>query len=412
MDEKKLKNQISMIKLVVGIIFGILIMYTIYKKPVLPPDVQKNFKNTNFKAYGGSGANQAWNVIETRDGNYLIMGDTTSLGAGMTDAYVIKVDTKGDLIWTRTFGGPLKDSAIAATWAKDGYIIVGGTASKGAGETDVYAIKIDEDGDLVWESTFGGENYDFAYSVVATRDGNYVTAGYTSSFADKKASDMYLVKFNDKGKRLWDRTYGGDKWNAAYSVKETRDGGLIMAGYTDSFGAGQSDFYVVKTDADGNCVWSRTYGGKRQDIATSIINTKDGGYLIAGKTTSYISKGVGWDMMFVKIDSEGNSKWSRVLPASETEVGECVVEDKDGYTAVGIKKCYGICDSNVYFIKLDADGNTVSYKLFAGLKDDLGKCIIKTSDANYLMTGTTLSQGNPRGNIFLLKVDKDGNQIF
>jgi hypothetical protein len=89
-----------------------------------------------------------------------------------------------------------------------------------------------------------------------------------------------------------------------------------------------------------------------------------------------------------------------------------VVEDKDGYTAVGIKMCYGICDSNVYFIKLDADGNTVSYKLFAGLKDDLGKCIIKTSDANYLMTGTTLSQGNPRGNIFLLKVDKDGNQIF
>ncbi len=407
MNFKKLKEQVTFVKLLIFVVFAVAIYFAITSKPKLSPELQANMSEVVFKSFGGDQADWAWTLLE--DNGYVALGDTASFGAGLTDVYLLKTDYDGGLVWTRTFGGAGKDNGISVIKGhKGGYVIAGGTGTQTAGEFDAYIIRTDSDGEKVWEKTYGGENYEFAYSVAKTRDGNYVAAGYSSSFNTEKNSDIYLFKFNEKGDKLWDRVYGGPGWDTAYSIIETGDGGLIYTGYLDNKANGETDIYLMKTDADGNCRWARAFGGVRKDVGTSVIQTKDGGYLITGKSTSYISRGLGWDILAIKTDAKGNSLWSAVLPAAESDVGYNAVEEKDGFVIAGTKRCYGICDANVYMAKIDLNGNTGTYKIFAGSKDDNCSSVIKDSKGDYVFAGTTSSAGNLRGDVFLMKVDSKG----
>ncbi|MFH1010077.1 MAG: hypothetical protein V1784_02440, partial [bacterium] len=140
--------------------------------------------------------------------------------------------------------------------------------------------------DTLWTRTYGGSSYEDAYSVQQTADGGYVLAGYTETFGGGNG-DVYLVKTNSQGDTLWTRTYGGSTWDWAESVQQTSDGGYIMAGVTNSFGAGNEDFYLVKTNSQGDTLWTRTYGGNNADDALSVQQTADGGYIVAGGTYSF-----------------------------------------------------------------------------------------------------------------------------
>ncbi|PKL92711.1 MAG: hypothetical protein CVV21_02850 [Candidatus Goldiibacteriota bacterium HGW-Goldbacteria-1] len=407
MDLKKLKSRVTFIKLMIFVVFAVAIFFAVTSKPKLSPELAANLTEVVFKSFGGERADWAWTLLE--DNGYVAVGDTASYGAGLTDVYLIKTDYDGSLLWTRTFGGAGKDNGIAVIKGhKQGYVIAGGTGTDTAGEMDAYIVRTDSDGEKVWEKTFGGENYDFAYSVAKTRDGNYVAAGYSSSFNTEKNSDIYIFKFDDKGNKIWDTVYGGAGWDTAYSIIETKDGGLIYTGYIDKQKEGETDIILMKTDAEGNCRWARTYGGVRKDVGTNVIETKDGGYLITGKSTSYIGRGMGWDIIALKTDAKGNSQWAAFLPAAESDVGYNAVEEKGGYTIAGTKRCYGICDANVYIAKIDLKGNTLSYKIYAGSKDDNCSSIIKDSKGDYVLAGTTSSAGNLSGDIFLMKVDPQG----
>ncbi|MFH1321476.1 MAG: T9SS type A sorting domain-containing protein, partial [Bacteroidota bacterium] len=194
-----------------------------------------------------------------------------------------------------------------------GYIIAGHTLSFGAGNVDVYLIKTNADGDTIWTKTFGGTNEDKGYSVQQTTDGGYIIAGHTYSFG-AGYTDVYLIKTNADGDTVWTKTFGGTSFDYGNSVQQTTDGGYIIAGYTMSFGAGNWDVYLIKTSAQGNTLWTKTFGGIYCDRGYSVQQTTDGGYIIAGDKWWSFATG-DFDVYLIKTNTQGD-----VVSVKETKI--------------------------------------------------------------------------------------------
>jgi len=256
------------------------------------------------RTYGGGDVEEGWCVQQTHDGGYIIAGHTASFGAGNYDVYVVKTATNGDTLWTRSYGGGATDRGFFVQQTSDGgYIIAGYTESFGAGATDVYLLRTDSSGDTLWTRTYGGDQRDYGWEVVVTPDGGFAVAAQTASFGAGR-DDVYLVKTDASGDSLWTRTYGGSSLDYGFSLQHTSDGGYVVAGFTYSFGAGGYDLYVVKTDANGNTLWTRTYGGSGYDYARSVRQTTDGGYIVAGYTESFGAGG--YDVYLVRVAGESS----------------------------------------------------------------------------------------------------------
>jgi len=255
------------------------------------------------RTYGGTNDDYAYSVRQTTDGGYIVAGWTDSFGAGSDDFYLVKTNNQGDTLWTRTYGGSEVEEAYSVQQTLDGgYIVAGTTNSFGAGTDDFYLVKTNSQGDTLWTRTYGGSAHDIAYSVQQTADGGYIVAGYTSSFGAD--DDFYLVKTNSQGDTLWTLTYGGVEDDWTYSVQQTTDGGYIVAGVTHC--AGNLNSYLVKTDSQGDTLWTCTYGGSSPDYACSVQQTSDGGYVVAGYTESF---GAGnYDFYLVKLGAESSAE--------------------------------------------------------------------------------------------------------
>jgi len=257
------------------------------------------------QTYGGSGRDDAYSVIQTSDGGYAISGWTDSFGAGGPDAWLVKTDQIGNMQWNQTYGGGNWDySSEGLIQTNDGgYALAARTRS--FGNYDLFwLIKTNSNGDLQWNKTFGGTGQDIATDVVQTTDGGYALVGYSQSFGPGPYA-AWLIKTNSNGESQWNRTYGGVNTDIANSVVQTRDGGFLMAGRTDSFGAGGEDFWLIKTDSNGIAQWNQTYGGTDAETAGCAIQTSDGGYAISGWTRSFGAGG--YDFWLIKTDQAGNA---------------------------------------------------------------------------------------------------------
>ena len=258
------------------------------------------------RTLGGSQNDLGMSVQQTSDGGYIIAGSTMSFGAGEGDVYLVKTDSQGRETWSTTFGGTQDDSGYSVQETSDGgYIIAGHTMSFGSGSADVYLVKTDSQGRETWNRTFGGSQDDLGYSVQETSDGGYIISGYTMSF-NAGGRDGYLVKTDSQGRETWSTTFGGSGHDFGWSVQETSGGGYIIAGHTMSFGAGEGDVYLVKTDSQGRETWSTTFGGSQDDGGYSVQEASDGGYIIAGYTLSFGAGGR--DVYLVKTDQGGEEE--------------------------------------------------------------------------------------------------------
>ena len=260
---------------------------------------------TSFaKTYGGIGYDFSYSVQQTSDGGYIVAGATSSFGAGSGDIILIKTDANGNISWAKTYGRAGWDEARSVQQTSDGgYIVAGRTNSFGAGSYDIILIKTNANGNISWAKTYGGTDYEEASSVQQTSDGGYIVAGRTYSFG-AGGYDIILIKMNANGNISWAKTYGGTDYEEASSVQQTSDGGYIVAGATSSFGAGGYDIILIKTDANGNISWAKTYGGTDWDEARSVQQISDGGYIVAGRTYSF---SVGSDDIFlIKTDANGD----------------------------------------------------------------------------------------------------------
>jgi len=353
--------------------------------------------------FGGSSLDFGEVVRQTADGGYIIAGATDSYGAGLRDVYLVKTDASGNKEWGKTFGGGGWDFAYSVEPTTDGgYIIAGTTGSYGAGSYDVYLIKTDASGNKEWEKTFGGSGWDNAYSVGQTTDGGYIIAGTTGSYG-AGWDDVYLIKADASGNKEWEKTFGGSSWDNAYSVEPTTDGGYIIAGATSSYGVGSYDVYLIKTDASGNKEWEKTIGGGGWDNAYSVRQTTDGGYIIAGTTDSY---GAGLeDVYLIKTDASGNKEWEKTSGGSSSDFAYSVKPTTDGgYIIAGATSSCGAGSYDVYLIKTDASGNKEWEKAIGGSSSDFAYSVEQTTDGGYIIAGATDSHGAGGGDVYLVKV--------
>jgi hypothetical protein len=327
------------------------LFFTLALLLIISPLVSPGFSQQRWtRTYGGTQYDNGCSVQQTQDGGYIIAGITQSFGDTLGDVYLIKTNTYGDTLWTRTYGGANTDVGCSIQQTQDGgFIVAGYTLSFGVGGADVWLIKTDVTGDTLWTRTYGGQDFDWGYSVQQTQDGGYIIGGYTGPYG-AGLCDFYLIKTNASGDTLWTRTYGGAGDDEGFSVQQTQDGGYIIAGRTSSFGATGYDVWLVRTNVSGDTLWARRYGWPLYDKGYSVKQTQDGGYIITGWTDLGARL---WDVYLVKTNSSGDTLWTRTYGGLRWDEGRSVQQTQDGGYIIA-----GRSGSDIYLIKTDVSGDT------------------------------------------------------
>lgn len=362
-----------------------------------------------MNTFGGSANDIGFSVQQTSDGGYIIAGHTLSYGAGGTDAYLVRTDAAGNMMWEKTFGGLGGDEALSVMETADGGYILAGRSTLSQpdqGSDNVYVIKTDGAGNMLWSKTYGGTSIDQGRSVVETADDGFAVAGYTRSFGAGSA-DAYLIKTDAAGNTIWSQTYGGLSTDVGEEVRQTADGGYVVVGATASFGSGSLDVYLIKTDASGVIVWSRTYGGAAWDYGYSVQELADG-YIIVGETESY---GAGdKDVYLIRTDTAGDVVWEKTFGGTLKESGWSVRQTSadGGFFVAGFTTSFGAGSYDVYVVKTASDGTLEWTDTYGGIYDDRGHAAWHTADGGYIVAGQTESEGAGALDVYLLKLGSIG----
>ncbi len=365
------------------------------------------FKQGWAKTFGGIAPEEIlWHsFVHTLDGGYAMAGFTTSLGAGGSDFWLVITDGLGDIQWSKTYGGTSNDVPYSLVQTADnGFAIAGITYSSGSGGGDAWLIKTDGNGNAQWNKTYGKTNEGNVWSLVQTLDGGYALAGWTNSWGNG-GDDFWLVKTDASGNMQWNKTYGGASEDRAFSMIQTTDGGYALTGRTFSFGPG-GDFWLVKTDSSGNAQWNKTYGGAGWDEAYCMIQTSDGGYAIAGFTFSFAA-GVN-DFWLVKVNVSGTMQWNKTYGGAGGDAAYSLIQTGEGgYALTGETSSFGAGGCDIWLIKTDVDGNVQWNKTYGGALNEFGRCVVQVNSESFAVAGFTASFGDGNGDFWLVQTEAE-----
>lgn len=282
-----------------------------------------------IKTFDTGGDDEAYSIKIDDDG-FIFIGITNFDTFGRYDAWLIKTDSRGEMQWNQNYGGLYSDRAHALVTTVDGgYAFAGSTNSYGIGNADAWLVKVDSDGNVEWNQTYGGPLDDHCWSLVVADDGGYVLLCQTTSFGSGDSdSDVWVIKVDSLGELEWNQTYGGNNFESVSSLIRTNDGGYAFSASTLSFGAGSTDFWLVKLDSYGNVEWNQSYGGPGVEFANSIVETNDGGYAIAGSTSALVDGNA--DVWLVKVDSLGNMEWNKTYGGPIADYCESIITSDSG----------------------------------------------------------------------------------
>jgi hypothetical protein len=389
------------------------------------------------KSLGGSNNDYGYSAKQTPDGGYIVAGTAASTNFNVTgnhggnDYWVVKLNAAGSIVWQKTYGGADDDDAKDIQLTPDGgYIVAGNTYSTNGditlnnGQNDYWVVKLDSNGNIVWQKTLGGESYDYAESITLTNDGGYAIAGYSFSVGGNVTGnhgffDYWIVKLDSNGNLVWQNALGGTDVEEAYSIRLTTDNGFIVAGSTYSpnsgnvtgnHGTNTRDYWIVKLNANGSLVWQKALGGSINDAAYDVQQTTDGGYIVAGYAQSNngdVTNNHGsLDYWIVKLDSNGNLIWQKALGGSSSDWAYSIAQTTDGgFVVTGYTSSNNgdVTGNNGAFdystMKLDANGNLVWQKSLGSTDDDTAFDVLQTTDGGYLLTGSAgANGGNVTGN--------------
>ncbi|HYG50662.1 MAG TPA: T9SS type A sorting domain-containing protein [Flavobacteriales bacterium] len=350
--------------------------------------------------------------IQTNDLGYVICGhgyDTTTTITN-TEVVLIKTNTMGDTIWKKSYHGPSDDVDWDMKLTFDGgYIITGVTNSFGAGQGDILLLKTDSTGNLLWTTVMGGSFDDYGTYVQQTLDSGYIICGMTKSYGAGQ-QDFYLVKTNDVGNVQWAKTYGGIKNDYPYSVYQTSDMGYIIGGTSSSFTSLMSDYdaYLVKVDSSGNLQWSSTYEFGTNDNGNffHIRPIAGGGYIATGHTSNTSTGEM--EMLLAKINSAGNPLWIKKITGATSEFGRLVEPINNGYIVTG--SAFSV-DYGALLVKTDTNGNLLwarKYDNPVGYTEN-GLTVHQTADGGYNLLANTAPPAYSVFSTYFIKTDSIGS---
>ncbi|MFC2161366.1 CFI-box-CTERM domain-containing protein [Acidobacteriota bacterium] len=314
------------------------------------------------KIFGDDSTDEVHFIQQTNDRGY-IFGGRLIVEGGLGPFTLIKLSPTGDIEWQKNYGG---DSwaleAYSLQKTVDGGFIVAANSTISNNQSNILILKLFNDGSVEWSKTYGGNRDDLPLSIQQTIDGGYIVAGRTNSFGAGDF-DIWILKLASDGSNEWQKTYGGSDSDIAHSIQQTSDGGYIIAGLTRSFGAGQVDFWILKISLNGNIEWNNTYGGSLNENASCIQPTNDGGYIVVGTTTSF---GAGFkDILILKLGTLGDIEWQKTYGGIQNEEGSCILQSVDGgYIVAGSSDGYGEGKRDFFIFKLFSNGDINSSCIF------------------------------------------------
>lgn len=361
-----------------------------------------------LRAYGAESYDTATAVTMAADGGILVVGYSDAGQPSASDYSVTKLNPYGVASWRRVYGGQDKEYASAVSPLADGgFLIAGdeGSFNRATGR-NVWVMRITATGEVSWQRTYGGNGRDDARAIAQTADGGSIVAGSTQSFGAGE-EDGFLLRLSPPGSVIWQKSYGGTGSDALRAVRVTADGGLIVAGSTNSGGAGGQDFWVLRLDSHGKVLWQGTYGGTGEDIANAIIETKDGSFVVAGSTQSY---GDGYrDAWIVRLDSSGDVLWQKVYGGSGMDSAESVLETPEGMLVVaGQHSAVGVTNSDAWVFQLTAAGAMRWQKAYGGQRNDAALAIATIPQRGYVVAGYTDSFGAGDADALVIRIGLSG----
>lgn len=370
------------------------------KDPPIPELLPNEFQLN----YGGAAEDLGKAVLEYNNGDLYIAGSTASYGVGLNDMFVIKTDAKGKKIWSKAYGGIADDEGTELIMMADGNLLVlGTTSSNGAGAKDIFLLKIDTSGAILWQKYFGGSGDETGEDLMMTSDGNYMITGVTTSFGSG-LRDIYVIKINDSGTLLWSKTFGGTADDGGSSLCQAPAGDVMLFNYTDNYGAINRDLYVIRINSSGDSLSSWLYGGNEYEEAQSIEPTADGNFILFGHSASFGH--IEHNMYALKISGTGTILWENNYGGMFHDGGEhgrqCM---GGGYVLAGRTSSYGNGFEQMYLLKTDEGGNLQWQKDIGGTEDDAAYNIMETDEA-YFLVGNTRSVTNGNNDVFLAKIIK------
>jgi hypothetical protein len=382
------------------------------------------------KSLGGSSLDTPYSIIETTDGAYIIAGSVYSNDGdvignhGNVDIWIVKLNVNGNIIWQRSLGGSgIEEAFSIIETTNGGYIVAGyssssdGDVSTNYGNEDVWVIKLDANGNMLWQKSIGGTGNERAYSIQQTTNGGYIVAGYTNSNDGVVSGnhgyseDYWVIKLDFSGNIEWKKCFGGTQQEYATSIQQTSDNGFIVVGQSTSNDGdlinnqGYQDGWIVKLDAIGNIVWKKSLGGMADEWFTSVIQLPSGEYLVAGYTNSNDGDIAGnhgdTDAWIIKLDELGNIIWNKCIGDGTLNTLNSLQRTSDvGFVFSG--HSYNLAGSNqpeFWVVKMDTHGNIIWQSYYGGSEDEFAHSIQQTSDSGYIVCGWSNStDGDVNGN--------------
>jgi hypothetical protein len=408
-------------------------------------------QETWLRTFGGTKRDRGESISATPDGGYVLTGTTasddgdfegSSRGAG--DVFVMRLDSRGDLVWKKTFGGSGEEAGQSITTTPDGgYVLTGTTASDDGdfegmnrGGSDIFVVKLDSGGDVQWKKTFGGSGNDRGWSISLAPDGGCVVTGdFRSNDGDFEGmnrgnSDIFVIKLGSRGDLQWKKTLGGVHAETSYAITTTPDGDCIGTGETisnsgDFMGVRReyADIFVTKLGPGGDVKQKMVFEGSAPELGRSIAVTPDGGCVLTGSSIVGVYTKE-YDIFIIKLDSGGDVQWQKTFGGSYDDISYSIAISLDGGCVItgetnssdGDFEVAHWSDFDIFIIKLNAQGHLQWKRTFGGAGSNRGNCIATTPDGGYVLTGESLSKdgefvGMNKGgfDIFVLKLDAHGN---
>ena len=388
-----------------------LILLSALLSPLILADTTKKaiktkpaFQTVWQKIYGGKDDDVANGVVMLENGDVAIVGECKSFNAERSDICVTRVNKEGETLWRKMLGGKRKDKGVAISRAKDGNLLILGSSKSfnPSNGYDLYIAKLSLNGKLLWQKSFGGDRDEFAGGIAGTNDGGVLAVGSTESFSKKGYRDIYIVRLDKDGNEVSVKTIGGKLNDDAKALTRTADGNFIIVGSRELKHSGDADFFIMKLNQKGEKIWARTLGQNENDVLLSVAPTPNGGIVATGKTRSYNSEQT--DLAVMNFNKKGKLIWFKIYGFKYYDEGTAITMTKDGgYVVAGKTNSMGKGDFDVYVLALSSRGELLWSKLYGDINKDIAHGITRTSDGKVVIVGESDSYSRAK-NFYMIKL--------